>query len=51
MGGYFLSAEAESKKFTNKTRSNILLGTPLPGFKDKDDAKDTQVSLPFLPPT
>lgn len=42
IGGYFLSSKAEEEKFTNKTRSNILLGTPLPGFKDKDDSKDTQ---------
>jgi len=44
-GGFFLSDAAGDKKFTNKTRSNILLGVPLAGFKDKDDDKDTQGSL------
>ena len=32
-GGFFLSDSATDEKFTNKTRSSLQLGSPLPGFK------------------
>ncbi len=45
VGGFFLSHAAEAAGFSNKTRSNLLLGSPLPGYKDKDDDKDAQGNL------
>ena len=41
VGGFFLSDAAVADQKTNKTRANLLLGTPLPGFKDQDDDKPT----------
>ena len=45
VGGFFLSDAAVADQKTNKTRANLLLGTPLPGFKDQDDDKDVQQDL------
>jgi hypothetical protein len=42
VGAFFLSAPALEAKYTNKTRSNIRLGLPLPGYKDGSDNKDAQ---------
>ncbi len=45
IGVFFLSNKALEAKYTNKTRSNIRLGLPLPGYKDGSDDKDAQGKL------
>ena len=45
MGVFFLAASAQAAGYTNKTRSNIRLGLPLPGYKDGSDNKDAQGKL------
>jgi hypothetical protein len=45
IGGFFMSGTAVGSKYSNKTRANLLLGSPLSGFQDADDDKDMQGDL------